>query len=319
MPMAPSGIQPTQPAKSDVSEPFTIPLPTMGGMQYWSDEVWFQGWRIQHNSLFGQCRLLSPNANQYAFGSFSHCKERLETIKQARHLPPMHGRAVILLHGFLGNYKLLDKIGARLRQSGRYDQVIQAAYPSTQGSLEAHGAWLERLISSLDGITTIDFVAHSMGGLVVRSYMSGKGNKSGFRPDPRRFGRVVFLGTPNYGTYTAQYHYQTNPLAKDFAGASLYEMGEGWKTFSRGLIAPPCPFGIIAGGTPDGKGHAGGLRGDDDGVIELSSTRLSGAADFKMLYYKHNELLSKPEPIEMVNTFLEFGYFLTPEQMTPLR
>ncbi|MBQ3349823.1 MAG: hypothetical protein IJG38_05440 [Thermoguttaceae bacterium] len=322
LPMAPSGVQtgqPIPPAQSNVSEPFAIPLPTMGGMQYWSDEVWFQGWRIQYNSIFGQYRLIDSSAKQYAFGSFKHCKERLEKIKQARRLPPMRGRAVILVHGFLGNYKLLDKLGNRLRQSGRYDQVIQAAYPSTQGSLEAHAAWMERLISSLDGITTIDFVAHSMGGLVIRSYMSGRGNKLGIRPDPRRFGRVVFIGTPNYGTYTAQYHYQTNPLAKDFAGASLYEMGEGWKEFSKGLIVPPCPYGVIAGGTPDGKGHCGGLRGDDDGVVELSSTRLSGSSDYKVLFYKHNALLNQPETAEMVNRFLEFGYFLTPEQMTPLR
>lgn len=318
-PMAPSVVQPAPTDQSNASEPFAIPLPTMGGMQYWSDEIWFQGWRIQYNSIFKQSRLLDPNSKQYAFGSFSHCKERLEKIKQARRLPPMHGRAAILLHGFFGNYKLLDTIGNRLRQSGRYDQVIQAAYPSTQGSLEAHAAWLERLISSLDGITTIDFVAHSMGGLVIRSYMSGKGNQYGVRPDPRRFGRVVFIGTPNYGTYTAQYYYQTNPLAKDLAGDSLYEMGVGWKKFSQGLIVPPCPYGVIAGGTPDRKGHAAGLRGDDDGVVELSSTRLSGASDFKVLYYRHTAMLYQPETADMVNRFLEFGYFLTPEQMTPLR
>ena len=93
LPMAPSGVKPAPPAQSNVSEPFAIPLPTMGGMQYWSDEVWFQGWRIQYNSLFKQSRLLAPDAKQYAFGSFDHCKERLEKIKQARRLPPMHGRA----------------------------------------------------------------------------------------------------------------------------------------------------------------------------------------------------------------------------------
>ena len=106
LPMAPSGVQtgqPIPPAQSNVSEPFAIPLPTMGGMQYWSDEVWFQGWRIQYNSIFGQYRLIDSSAKQYAFGSFKHCKERLEKIKQARRLPPMRGRAVILVHGVLGN------------------------------------------------------------------------------------------------------------------------------------------------------------------------------------------------------------------------
>ena len=118
--------------------------------------------------------------------------------------------------------------------------------------------------------------------------------------------------------FHVQYYYQTNPLAKELAGDSLYEMGEGWKKFSQGLIVPPCPYGVIAGGTLDGRGHAAGLRGDDDGVVELSSTRLTGANDFKVLYYRHTVLLFQPETAEMVNRFLACGYFLTPEQMTPL-
>lgn len=305
--------------EAPVAEPFVIPLPTMGGLQYWSDEIYFQGWRVQYNSVLKQSRLLSPNASQYAIGTFEHCKERLKIIRQARKLPPMKGRAVILVHGFFSNYMFMENIAQGLRQTGRYDQVITAAYPTTLGAMESHGAWLERLIASLDGIETIDFVGHSMGGLVIRTYMSGKGNEQGIKPDTKRFGKVVFIATPNYGTYTAQYHYENTPLAKSVAGESLKQMGVGWKEFSQGLIAPPCPFGVIAGGTPDGKGRAAGLKGDNDGVVELSSTMLAGADDFKILPYSHTALLQKPETAEMVVTFMEKGYFISPEKISPLR
>jgi hypothetical protein len=35
-----------------------IPSKTMGGQIFWTDIVNFQGWRLQKNSIFGNCRLV---------------------------------------------------------------------------------------------------------------------------------------------------------------------------------------------------------------------------------------------------------------------
>lgn len=58
--------------------------------------------------------------------------------------------------------------------------------------ISALGANLARQIDEEPSRTT-HLVAHSMGGLVARAALSG---------NPRRLGRVVTLGTPNYGSYS---------------------------------------------------------------------------------------------------------------------
>ena len=76
-----------------------IPMPTMGGKQFWADELFFQQWRIQQNVLTGHYRLLDGKDFRHASGSYEECLAALDEIKQKRKLPPMQGKAVIVLHG----------------------------------------------------------------------------------------------------------------------------------------------------------------------------------------------------------------------------
>src|SRR3989304_9434008 len=70
-------------------------LPTLGGKQFWADELFFHKWRIQRNVFTGHYRLLDENNRRHAWGTFDQCREILEKIKHQRHLPPMKGKAVI--------------------------------------------------------------------------------------------------------------------------------------------------------------------------------------------------------------------------------
>ena len=45
----------------DDAKQWNLPLPTMGGKQFWTDHRWWNGWRIQHNSTLDHWRLLDPN------------------------------------------------------------------------------------------------------------------------------------------------------------------------------------------------------------------------------------------------------------------
>ena len=45
-----------------------IPSKTMGGRVFWTDIVNVQGWRLQKNSIFGNCRILDPNNIRRAWG-----------------------------------------------------------------------------------------------------------------------------------------------------------------------------------------------------------------------------------------------------------
>ncbi len=45
-----------------------IPFPTLGGYVFWKDIEEVQGWRLQRNSVFGNCRILDPNNVRRAWG-----------------------------------------------------------------------------------------------------------------------------------------------------------------------------------------------------------------------------------------------------------
>src|SRR5690349_2055520 len=76
--------------------------------------------------------------------------------------------------------------------------------------IETLGAAFGDFLASLkftDGqsVDTVDVVAHSMGGLIVRSYLSGKQTTSGlFRPPAViHIRKAVFLATPHFGSGVA--------------------------------------------------------------------------------------------------------------------
>ena len=73
--------------------------------------------------------------------------------------------------------------------------TIEFDYPSTQISIPEAARFLDRLIQSLEGFDEINFVVHSMGGLVVRAYT--------MEYDDPRIKRMVMLGTPNRGAELA--------------------------------------------------------------------------------------------------------------------
>ena len=45
-----------------------IPLPTLGGKQFWSDELFFRGWRIQRHAVTEHHRLLDPDDRRHGWG-----------------------------------------------------------------------------------------------------------------------------------------------------------------------------------------------------------------------------------------------------------
>ena len=66
-------------------------------------------------------------------------------------------------------------------------------------SIEDLGAALGDTIRTL-GAPEVDLIAHSMGGLIIRSYLSGKQASGGFKPPvPHRVRKVITLATPHYG------------------------------------------------------------------------------------------------------------------------
>jgi pimeloyl-ACP methyl ester carboxylesterase len=294
----------------------SLPMPTLGGMQFWADELFFHEWRIQRNAITGHCRLLDGNLLRHASGSYEQCLRTLDEIKRQRNLPPMQGKAVVLLHG-LGDTRLsMARLGKHLERHGGYT-VFNVVYPSTRGSVADHARSLANVIHHLEGIEEIHLVGLSLGNIVIRHYLADHTDEAtGRRPDPR-IKRFVMLGPPNHGSIAAT-DFGKSRLFNRVLGEPGQELGRHWTWLESSLAVPQCPFGIIAGGLDNEAGFNPLLPGDDDGVVTVASTRLAGASDFIVVPVLHPLLPTDPKVMQYTLSFLQHGYFVSEDKRAPV-
>ena len=289
---------------------------TLGGVQLWADELCFHDWRIQRNVLLGHYRLLDGENRRYARGSFEHCRQKLNEIKRERNLPPMKGRAVVLLHGLAGWRNTMTPLANYLKENGNF-AVFNLAYPSTRGDLAEHAQNLAKVMEHLDGIEEINFVAHSLGNLVVRHYLADVSNAAtGRKPDPR-IKRFVMLAPPNHGA-SAALMLKDHELISLLLGGSASELGVGWAEIEKHLAVPSFEFGIIAGGRGAARGYNPLMEGDNDGLLPVSTTRLAGARDFVLVPVMHQFTMFNADVQRYTLSFLEHGYFISDAKRTPV-
>jgi len=289
--------------------------PTLGGKQFWADELFFHDWRIQRSVLTGHHRLLDGNNLRHAWGTFDECRNKLEEIKRREGLPPMHGPAVIVLHGLFRSATSMNRMCRVLREEGGYT-VFNVSYPTTRGDLADHARSLARIIANLEGITELNFVAHSLGNLVVRHYLADHTRAElGVYPDPR-IKRIVMLGPPNQGSQIADALAGVG-LFHAVAGQSASQLGGGWSELEDALAIPACEFGILAGGR-GGRGYNPLLEGDNDLVVSVETTRLPDAADFAVLPVIHTLMMDDRTVQEYTLRFLKHGYFISAEARQPI-
>ncbi|HVC99006.1 MAG TPA: hypothetical protein VND64_35405 [Pirellulales bacterium] len=289
---------------------------TLGGKQLWDDELLFQDWRIQRHAIIGHCRLLDGEDNRQCRGSFEECEAKLEEIKRERNLPPMKGKAVVIVHGLGGMRSTMQSLADYIKDEGGYT-VFNVGYASTRSDIGTHAKRLAGIIEHLDGIEEINFVAHSLGNLIVRRYFGDTaGGDAGHTPDPR-IKRFVMIAPPNHGAAAAE-SWSDNELFSLVLGKSAVELGAGWPDVEKTLATPPCEFGIIAGGKGDDRGYNHRLKGDNDGLLSVSTTILAGAGDFVILPVLHPFSTMNAKVQEYTLRFLREGYFISAEERHPI-
>jgi pimeloyl-ACP methyl ester carboxylesterase len=290
-------------------------MPTLGGVQFWTDELFFHELHIQRNCFSNHYRLLDGKGRRLAWGTFEQCRAALETIKAEQKLPPMSGRAVILLHGLAGYSSQMKPIGRALQAAGDCS-VFNVSYASTRAAVASHAAALAKIIAHLDGIEEINFVAHSLGNLVTRHYLADAMQAADGKADPR-WKRMVMLGPPNQGATIAEAVCR-NSAAELLLGESSQQLARCWSDLAEHLATPPFEFGIIAGGRSAEHGYNPLLTGDNDLVVTVESTRLAGAADFVVLPVLHRFIMDSEKVQEYTQRFLNKGFFLSAEARQPI-
>ncbi|ALT75845.1 lipase family alpha/beta hydrolase [Paucibacter sp. KCTC 42545] len=116
--------------------------------------------------------------------------------------PPPRRTGVLLVHGFCCNRGLWNGWMQRLQADGHpyLALTLEPAFGSIDAYADAIEAALRELTLASGGAPPV-IVAHSMGGLAVRAWWRRHG--SGAVPGATRVRRVLTLGTPHAGTWSA--------------------------------------------------------------------------------------------------------------------
>jgi pimeloyl-ACP methyl ester carboxylesterase len=301
-----------QPDKSPLAgDRISLPSPkaALDSAISWTDQCFFHQWRIQQHVDTEQCRLLDEDGKSHATGTFEECRAKLESIKREQNLPPMRGKAVVLLHGLAAPAWSMQLLARHLHKHGGYE-VFVVEYSSLRSTIDDQARSLARIIKSLEGIEEINMVGHSMGNIVIRRYLAGdKTPWDSWRPDPR-IARIVMIAPPNHGSVTAT-RLSDNFVFKAVFGESGRQLGVNWDDLESRLATPDTEFGIIAGGWGNKLGLNPFLAGDDDGRISVETTRLAGAADFLVVPAVHEFIAHDPRVLNYTLTFLTSGYFVS--------
>ena len=297
--------------------PPNLKSPTLGGRRYWTDELVYQDWRIQRHAEQPHYRLIDGEEVRHAWGTFEECRDALSAIQQKHSLPPMEGKLVLVLHG-LGRTRISNRDMVEFLRTNSKFTVLSVGYASTQADVATHARSLARVIEHLGPqVAEINFVAHSLGNIVIRHYLADQTDAAnGRRPDPR-IKRIVMVGAPNNGARMAEM-FGRNSFFERVVGQSGRAMARQWTELQKHLATPQTQFGIIAGGERDESGYNPLLPGDDDLIVSVDETKLPGARDFIVISGLHALLMTNPEVQQVALRFLEHGYFLSEEKRQPL-
>jgi pimeloyl-ACP methyl ester carboxylesterase len=288
---------------------FLNPKAVLDSAISWSDVCFFHQWKIQQHVDTKECRLLDGDGKSHATGTYEECRAGLESVKREQNLPPMQGKAVVLLHGLAAPAWSMQLLARHLHKHGGYETFV-VEYSSLRSTIDDQARSLARVIRSLEGIEEVNMVGHSMGNIVIRRYLAGDSTPGdGWRPDPR-VARIVMIAPPNHGSLAAA-RLSDNSVFKTVFGESGQQLGVHWDDLETRLATPSTEFGIIAGGWGNKLGLNPFQPGDDDGRISVETTRLAGATDFVVVPAVHEFIAHDPRVLNYTLTFLTSGYFIS--------
>jgi pimeloyl-ACP methyl ester carboxylesterase len=213
--------------------------------------------------------------------------------------PVQSSECVILLHGLARSSRSMAKLEKMLKRKGFI--TVNSNYPSTKhdiGTL-ADEAITDALSQCPEG-SRINFVTHSMGGILVRQYLSKKRIKN--------LGRVVMLGPPNKGSQVVD-RLKNMPGFKIVNGPAGTQLGASEISVPNMLGAVNYEVGIIAGTRSINLILSTMLPKPNDGKVSVENTKLEGMADHITLPVTHPFMMNNSEVISQILHFLKSGMF----------
>lgn len=206
---------------------------------------------------------------------------------------------VVLLHGILGSTLIMKVLENFFKKNGY--EVLNIGYPSVRHDLEFLADYVCTKISKMtDGDKKVNFVCHSMGGLVVRVML----NKYKFK----NLGKLVFMGTPNSGSEIADL-LKDNYFYKKLYGPAGQQLVTDQTAFNKLFGDVYYEVGCIAGVLRVDPLHKIIFKAKSDGRVSVESTKLEGMKDHAVLRCRHFYLPLSTNVRKLALRFIQTGSF----------
>ena len=209
---------------------------------------------------------------------------------------PQGSQITILSHGFNKSHDNMFYLCNGLNNHGINNIAVNLplTYKSLEDCLASFDSQVCDIVKEYD---TVNFVGHSMGGLIIRAYIKKIGLENA--------GRCVFIATPHRGSRLAKisgYIPFYNDIYKPLK--SLQPSAE-----NKYLLNNTIEIGLIAGNKNDTVFGKMFLPAESDGRVEIFSALSDDAKDTIILPYGHREIHHREETLIQVKNFLSHGAF----------
>jgi pimeloyl-ACP methyl ester carboxylesterase len=243
-------------------------------------------------ATFGILLSLFGNSSASAKASANPMTEQHNSIQN---------ECVILLHGLARTKKTMSKMETALTIYGY--KVVNLGYPSRAHDIAfLSKTYLPPAIKQCQSKANgkIHIVTHSMGGILIRHYLST--NKLD------NLGRVVMLSPPNQGSEVVD-KLKNMPGFTAFNGPAGHQLGTDENSMPNRLGPADFDLGIITGNRTINFILSMLIPGDDDGKVSVERAKLVGMNDFLVMPHSHPFIMKQDDVITQTITYLHSGSF----------
>ncbi len=206
---------------------------------------------------------------------------------------------VILLHGLARSSSSMNHLEKALKNEGYSVQNI--GYNSKQYAIEKLAkSVIPPAIEKCNTPEKIHFVTHSMGGILLRQYMS--------QHHINNLGKTVMLGPPNQGSEVVD-KLNNFPGFSFINGKAGLQLGTGKTSVPNSLGPVNFELGIIAGSRSVNLILSQLIPGKDDGKVSVANTKVDGMNDHITLPVTHTFMMNSNVVTHQVIHYLKSGAF----------